>query len=475
MYRLAQIVIAALLLPAAGFAQPQPKPPGDFDPQTARGTVSLVTALDDPQQSYWVYLPKGYTAERRWPILYAFDPFANGKRAVEVYQEAAEKYGYIVAGSNNSRNGPGQAEMTAAQAVWLDTHRRFAIERKRTYTTGLSGGARAATAFALYCYTCEVAGVIAHGASYPAQSPGQKPPEDHLAYYVAIGDADFNFPEIAALRKKKDEAGAPFKVKVYPGPHQWAPPEIVDDALAWLDLKAMQLGTAKVDAAFVGKQFEQTKAEAADAEQRGDALREYYALRSLVEDFKGLEDTSAFAEKLAQLRGSKAFKNAEHELERDIEKQRDLTETTANELGHLGAADADTQAALRQRIGGVMAELRKHANSTSSDHTVYQRAFMGLWVQGLEEGQEEFRENHLPQAQAYFELMAQAMPDQAWPLLLVAEVNVRAGNKKAALKAIEQAVQRGVKHRRSLTDDPELAPLQSDPEFQKIVQGISAE
>src|SRR5205085_1091253 len=100
-----------------------------------------------------------YSPDRRWPILYAFDPFARGKTAVEVYKLAAEKYGYIVAASNNSKNGPVAEQLAAAQAVWLDTHRRFAIDKDRVYTTGLSGGARVATSFALYCYTCAVDGV----------------------------------------------------------------------------------------------------------------------------------------------------------------------------------------------------------------------------------------------------------------------------------------------------------------------------
>src|SRR5215472_8803976 len=142
-----------------GFAQSNPLPSAEFDPQTARGTViSHLNTLDDPAQSYAVYLPSHYSPDRLWPIIYAFDPFARGKTAVEVYKDAAEKYGYIVVASNNSRNGRGGAPLAAAQAVWLDTHRRFPLARNRIYTTGLSGGARVATAFALLCATCNVAG-----------------------------------------------------------------------------------------------------------------------------------------------------------------------------------------------------------------------------------------------------------------------------------------------------------------------------
>jgi dienelactone hydrolase len=448
----------------------QVTPPGD----PVRGTVtSRVICLDDPTQSYALYLPSQYSPSRSWPVLYAFDPFARGKTAVEVYQAAAEKYGYIVAGSNNSKNGPTSPQLAAAQAVWSDTHKRFNIDKNRVYTTGLSGGARMATSFALYCYTCSVAGVIAHGAGYPANQNSKPPANDSFLYYAVVGDEDFNYPEIVTLRRKKDESGAAFKVKAYPGPHQWAPPEIAADAIEWLELKAMQAGTRQVDPAFVKRILEQTKAEAAQAEQRNDALNQYYELRSLVSDFKGLEDTTEFQGKLSQLKNSKALKNALRNEEHEIDEQASLTATAEEELGRLGQADPASQPGLVQHIASVMSDLRRHSKSNSGDHLVYSRAFMQLWIQGIEIGQDEFRNNHIPQAATYFELMANTSPDQAWPLILLAETRVRTGNKKGAMKAIEEATHRGLKRSQTLTEDPELQPLASDPAFQRIVQTLT--
>jgi dienelactone hydrolase len=465
-------IFLAIALTASG--QEVQAPSVDFDAQKARGTVvSRLACLDDPTQTYALYLPSQYSPDRAWPVIYAFDPSARGKTAVDLYKDAAEKYGYIVVGSNNSKNGPSALELAAAQAVWLDTHRRFAIDKNRVYTTGLSGGARVATSFALYCYTCAVAGVIAHGAGYPVMQNQKPPANDRFAYYAAIGDADLNYPEIIALRKKKDEAGAPCKVKVYPGPHQWAPPEIVEDAIEWLELKAMQAGTEKIDPAFVRRIFEKTQAEAARAEQRSDVMNQYYALHSLVWDFKGLEETKEFESKLAQVKDSKALKNAEHNQQREIEEQASLAQAASGELAQFGAADPEAQIGLGRHIVFVLSDMRRRAKSNSSDHTVYSRAFSQLWIQGMEAGQDAFRENRLSQATAYFELMAEVAPDQPWPLLALAEARVRAGNKKAALKALDQAVQRGLKNAQTLTQDPELQPLASDPAFQRMVKGLS--
>src|SRR6267142_6690756 len=72
-----------------------------------------VVSKTDPAQSYALYLPANYMPDKKWPILYCFDPEARGIVPVKRYQSAAEKYGWIVAGSNNSQNGPFQLSLDA--------------------------------------------------------------------------------------------------------------------------------------------------------------------------------------------------------------------------------------------------------------------------------------------------------------------------------------------------------------------------
>jgi len=128
--------------------------------------VERIAALEDSSQSYALYLPSNYTPDRKWPVLYAFDPGARGRVPVERFKEAAEKYGWIVLGSNNSRNGPMKVVVNAWNAMQTDAHQRFVIDDERMYATGFSGGARAAISIAVGC-KC-LAGVIAGGAGFPS-------------------------------------------------------------------------------------------------------------------------------------------------------------------------------------------------------------------------------------------------------------------------------------------------------------------
>ena len=50
---------------------------------------------------------------------------------MERYKAAAEAYGYIVAGSNNSRNGSWENSMKAASAMWNDVGSKFNIDTKQ--------------------------------------------------------------------------------------------------------------------------------------------------------------------------------------------------------------------------------------------------------------------------------------------------------------------------------------------------------
>lgn len=71
--------------------------------------IQNVTCRKDITQSYSLYLPSKYNKDQKWPVVYAFDSHGKGLIPVELFKDEAEMYGYIVVGSNNSKNGtPGK-------------------------------------------------------------------------------------------------------------------------------------------------------------------------------------------------------------------------------------------------------------------------------------------------------------------------------------------------------------------------------
>lgn len=293
------LTLASLLITSAAHAQTI-VPGALADP---------VSCADAPSQTYALYVPSTYTPDRPWSVLLAFHPAARGRQLVEKYRAAAERYGYIVAASNNARNGPHAVSAAAAQAMGADVSRRFAIDPKRIYLTGFSGGARVSLALALA--NDAVAGVIASGAGYLDSRPRQKV---NFALFATAGVEDFNYLE---MRDMDRALSSPHFLAIFPGGHTLPPDEVALDAIEWLEVQAMQSGRRGRDEALARAILERRRA-------RLDAaispVERVYLLDAIVRDFTGLLDVSPESRRLEALKRDRDVRKA---LDRDRDSHRD--------------------------------------------------------------------------------------------------------------------------------------------------------
>src|SRR5258706_4652404 len=134
-----RLLLAALSLTVSPLLAQQGQASGQKPSPLQTGMiVPRVTAAKQPEQSYSLYLPSQYAPEKRWPIIYAFDPGARGSVPVELMKEAAERYGYILVGSNNSRNGSLKMEAEAAASIAKDTPARVSLHDRPGHFTRIS-------------------------------------------------------------------------------------------------------------------------------------------------------------------------------------------------------------------------------------------------------------------------------------------------------------------------------------------------
>jgi dienelactone hydrolase len=461
------VLATFLICLALQSAQPQAaKTPTDLVP----GQVMEKVICDgDSTESYALYLPSSYTTTKRWPIIYAFDPDAMGKHPVELYREVAEKYGFVIAGSNTSRNFS-KDEAKSMSVIWEDTHSRLQLDPRRIYTMGFSGGARMAGAMAVGCKKCEISGVIAHGAGYPTSHASA---DDGLLYFFAVGDRDFNWSEVITIRREREERGQAYRVRTFTGSHQWAPREVIEDAVTWLKLGAMRLGYEVKDDTFIDGLFRRTQAEALEAEKVHDSIAQLLAYRSLVSDFVGLRNVSECEIKLATLKKSSELKIALKKEQEEIDEQAALENRISPKLKAFAEENAADPVALGSEISQEMALLKrqKMQAKTEVQRLIAARAFAGLWADGIESGQMEFESRHFDRAAACFQLMSD-VSDEIWPVLLLAEARTAQGKNKQALQSLHEAVRRGLKDPEILEKDDNLRALQSQAEFKKIVEEL---
>src|SRR5262245_56074187 len=217
--------------------------------------IDEVRCTVDPAQSYALYLPSNYSRDRLWPLLIGFHPAARGRAIVDTYREAAEKYGYVVAGSNNSRNGPWDVSMAAVRAMSEDIEQRLAVDPNRLYLTGHSGGTRVAMQVALDSKI--VAGVIASSAAYPDSKPRKSVP---FVVFGTAGAEDFNYIELRTLDRTLT---SPHRVAIFEGGHTLPPADVALEAIEWLELQAMKSRRRPRDEALIDQLLEKRQQDVA--------------------------------------------------------------------------------------------------------------------------------------------------------------------------------------------------------------------
>ena len=257
-------------------------------PELARGTVvPRVSCAEKPEQTYALYLPANYSPDRAWSLVLAFHPAADGPRMVETFRAGAEQLGYIVAASNNARNGPHEISAAAAQAMGADVSRRFAIDARRVYVAGFSGGGRVALGLALA--NPSIAGVIASSAGFPDSQPRAELP---FAVYSTAGVEDFNYLEMRLLDR---ELRSPHFLSGFAGGHVLPPEDVAIEALEWLEIQAIRSGVRENDVPLATRILERRRARLAAS---SDPVETVYLLDALVRDFTTVLDVSAEARQL---------------------------------------------------------------------------------------------------------------------------------------------------------------------------------
>lgn len=290
----------------------------------------------EPSQSYALYVPSSYSPDRLWPVILAFDPAARGRIPVERYRAAAEMYGYIVAGSNQSRNGSWATSEAAIRAMSRDVGERFPVDERRVYTAGMSGGARVALAIALN--SRQIAGVVASSAGFPDSKPRKSVP---FAVFGTAGSEDFNYME---MRQMDRALTSPHRLRIFDGGHVWLSSELAVEAVEWLELQAMRSGRTTRDQAKIDRIFSKRVAAAEGSDK--DA---YVALEEIAADFEGLKDVSECAARAAALGREKKVRDAlKQERREEEQEERLITEIMA----------AETRLADRAERPGAMQDLR---------------------------------------------------------------------------------------------------------------------
>jgi len=198
------------------------------------GSIETKNCAADSSVHYTVYTPQ---ADGKLPIIIFFDPHSQGYLPVKAYADLAEKYKYILLGSNDLRNGLSATETEKiVRSLISEARTQYPINEKRIYLSGFSGGAKVAMMYGVNMP--EIHGVAACGGSI---MPNTRP-DSTFCYVSLVGNCDFNYLDMQQTLASFDKMNMPFTSVIFNGKHEWPDATTYETVFRAFDINAMHFG-----------------------------------------------------------------------------------------------------------------------------------------------------------------------------------------------------------------------------------------
>ncbi len=428
----------------------------------AVGLTDTVYASSDATIKYAVYLPPSYSKAKKYPVIYFFDPHGHGDLPLKLYKGLADRYGYILAGSYNSKNGM-QFSVTEklAQSFMQDTWQRLSIDNNRIYTSGFSGGALVASSIALY--DGGIAGVIACGSGFPVKNPQINTP---FAFIGLVGEYDFHFTDMKMLDKALDASPLPHQLIVFKGTHQWAPMGTEEDAFRWLDVNAMKMHFIPKNDSLVKAVYNSFLKEANAFEKKKNTPQEYLTGKKMVNYLTGLMDLSDINARIPGLEKSDALAQylaGEAEAERqEMTDQQQL----------INALSDKDMAWWQQAVAGMRKAIKTDSSSPEAMEDKRLLNYMSLATyMGASQAFKAFNDDATSHFLELYKLVDPGNPEHSY---LYACMFARANQGDKAMSFLKDAVKLGFSDYSRMQADSNLVSLKDKPAFRELLHKVAA-
>lgn len=434
----------------------------------AKGSMTdTVKCLSYPGQSYCLYLPSFYTEMAKWPVILIFDPGGQGIRAVDLFRKAAEKHGFILACSYNSRNGPLKINFTAAGLLLDDLQKRFSIDTKRIYTAGFSGGSR--VALALAATDNIISGVIGCGAGFPVDKslyPGAK---SAFVYFGIAGTRDMNYPEMFELMNFFNKIPVIQYLRTFDGGHQWPSPDIIMEAVEWLDLQAMKKKLMPIDSTYIvscSMRIKRLTDNLMLTEKKIDAAR---YLRYAIRDFSGLQIAGDMTISLSNLEKSRDYREANRDWLRIAALENEKNENYVSVLEKIISSGSVPDTAVtwwKAEIGSLitMKDKGKLRNSEMAS-----RLLNFISILCSEQGSAYYRQKQYNLSVFLFEICTLSDSENMYNHYNLA-VSLSCANKKhEAIEALNKAVEHGFSSKKAVEIEPAFNTIRNEEKFKSLL------
>ncbi|HTF05803.1 MAG TPA: hypothetical protein VK826_17365 [Bacteroidia bacterium] len=413
------------------------------------GSVTTLSCKLNVANSYEIYLPQSHSDSSLYPVLVFFSPDGKGKTPVEKYRTLADKWNFILVGSDYTKNGmDANAALAGANELVTDVKNRFNVDGARVYLSGFSGGARVAGGLALS--RMDITGVICCSASPPASvSP--------RGYVGIAGLGDMNYLEMKKFRASTQADAGLNELLVFDGKHEWPPVGTMENAMLMISL--FQPGqAASGDMNQMSDSLTSNILAECDSLKRISCMLEFQLLESGIHAEKNYSGVAAFEERRKKLEGSSCVKNEEkhwaeiESQESDLQKvlsesvlSHDTTWWRANSDSYFETKKTGAEKFMRQRLRGYVSLLC---------YTYCNQAF-------------SMKNMHA--AEKLVKVYSIVDPTNSEWAYLQARLYMGLNMTDFAISSMDTAVSLGFNDRQRVERDPTFAPVLSNPAFTVVL------
>lgn len=418
------------------------------------GKIISVTCRADAAQSYALYIPLKGNKEAL-PIIYCFDPHGDGALPLKKYRALAESYGFMLAGSNNSKNGN---DWPTTENIWRnlseDTRSRLKINTSRVYTCGFSGGAKVASYIAIQ--HTGITGVIAGGAGLPDGMPAGN---FRFSFTAIGGEGDMNLTDLLSLNTELNKTRTPHRIIIFDGKHEWAPESTMNIAFMGWQLDAMREGVIPKDNAFIGRCVVKSKTRLDIHTRTSQLIRAEQECRLAISLFDGLTaETGWFRQKAAALDKNPQFQQQRQAQQMLLQREENRK---AEFMQHFQQID-------NVYWTNAIDDLKAKASAKTAEGAMYQRllAYLSLAFYSLSNHLINGNDNDV--ARYYVELYKMADPTNSEAWYFSAILHARAHEVPAVETDLLKAVAYGFRDKPRLLKQPEFKSQPTPINFYKI-------
>jgi len=285
--------------------------------------IDSIPIKNTERETYSLYLPNKFDKEVPSAVVFIFDPGAKGKRGIKPFIKASEKYGLILACSNNSKNGSYDKNFKLFNNLSSDVFSKFKINKNEMYLSGFSGGSRLASAIA--SITNEFSGVIACGAGFPG-IPELNPSIKNKYNYVALcGNLDFNYQEMISNKLLLDKLNFNHTLITYSDKHTWPNQDQILKAFDWLYQQKTKNIDSKINRKKIYKHYELDYNKTVEHINNNELIFAAEEYERLIESYSSFFNPDSLKTQLKRLKNSKQYKKQEKLLSNAFKKENEIT------------------------------------------------------------------------------------------------------------------------------------------------------